>query len=189
MSRRLLALTLLAAALAGCADRDREPALAALRAADAAVLGLDPQAESLAPEEVRAARVAREVALAAAGRKDWKGAREVALGVPEKARRAVDAALARRAERARAWAQAKVDVPNLLYALEDRLDDLDEVRSLPPGLDRPALVAARAELDATRTAWEGLAPAAGAGDPAAEVERAGALKARVLAVLERVGIR
>jgi hypothetical protein len=189
MTRRLLALSLLASlGLAGCADPAREPAQAALRGADAAVLGLDPQVERLAPDAVRAARVAREVALAAAARGDWKGAREVALSVPEKVRAAGEAAAARKAALAAAWAQAKVDVPNLLYALEDRLDALAERGRLPAGLDRPALAAARAELDASRAEWERLAPEVDGSDPAS-VARADGLKTRVVALFQKVGLR
>jgi hypothetical protein len=190
MSRRLLALSVLPALwLAGCADPAKAPAQAALVEADAALLGLAPEVERLAPEEVRAVRVAREVALAAAGRKDWKGALGVALTVRAKADVAVEAARARKQALARAWAQARVDVPNLLYALEDRLDELADTRRLPAGLDRPALAAARTELEATRSEWEQVAPLGEGADPAAGIARAEGLRARVVTVLDKVGLR
>lgn len=189
MSRLPVAVLLLSSLwLSACGEPARERAQAALRAADAAVLDLDPDVERLAPNEVRAARVARDVALAAARRDDWKGAREIAGSVPDRVRAAVEIASTRRAAVARAWAHAKVDVPNLLFALEDRLDALDELRRLPPGLDRRALAAARAELDAARAEWERLAPAADAVGAAPGVDRAEALEARLAAAIHKVGV-
>jgi hypothetical protein len=190
MSPRLLARSLLPALwLAACADPARAPAHAALRAADAAVLGLAPHVVALAPDEVRLARVAREVALAAAARGDWSGARDVALAVPEQVRAAERAASTRKLALDTAWARAQVDLPNLLYALEDRLDALDDLGALPPGVDRPALSAARGELDAARSAWDQLARTSDVGDGASAVDRAAGLRTRVVAALHRVGLR
>lgn len=187
--RQLALSTVSALLLAACADPAREPAEAALVAADTAVFVLAPDAERLAPDEVRAARALREAALAAAARNDWKGARLAAAAVPEKVRLAMEVAAARREELGRRWAQAKLDVSNLLYALEDRLDELGESGRLPRGLERGTVEAAQAELAATRAEWERVQPLAERGDAVTGVARAEGLKARVGVALAQVGLR
>ena len=186
MKRRLLALTLAPALwLAGCTDPAKAPAQAALVAADAAVLGLDPEVERLAPEPVKAARLARAVALAAAERQDWSGALAMATTVPARVKEAVEATAARRAALAAGWAQAQVDVPNLLYALEDRLDAA--ARRPPAGLGRAGLAELRRELAALEAEWAEVPALAQRGEVEAAVSLAGSLEGRARAAIGRAG--
>jgi hypothetical protein len=175
--------------LAGCTDPAKAPAQAALQAADAALAGLDAEVERGAPDEARTARAARDAAQARASQGDWKGALAGASAVPAAVQGAVSAAAERRAALAEGWAQAVRDVPNLIFALEDRLDGLDEAKRLPAGLDRVAVAAARQELKAIQGEWELVSKQAESGEVAAGLAKAEDLRARARAVISKVGLR
>ena len=100
---------------------------------------------------------------------------------------AAAAAAARQTELVREWAQASQDLPNLLFALEDRLDVLGEARTLPPGLDGPALATARTELAALRAGWARATERVQAGDLGGAVASARDLRDRAGLLWGRLG--
>ena len=100
---------------------------------------------------------------------------------------AVSRAAARQTELVREWAQASQDLPNLLFALEDRLDVLGEARTLPPGLDGPALATARTELAALRAGWARATERVQAGDLGGGVASARDLRDRAGLLWGRLG--
>lgn len=183
-----LALLLSGLALAGCSDPAKAPAQAALAAAEASLGGLSAEVERAAPEQAKAAKDGLATARVAAAQGDWKGALAAAGPVAPLVERAVAVARTREAEVARAWEEARHDLPNLIFAIEDRLDLLDGQRSLPKGLDRPALAAAHAELSRLQDTWAELESRGTAGDPAATLAGAEALRTRALSLIERVGL-
>jgi hypothetical protein len=171
--------------LAACTDQARAPAEAALRAVDGSLALLTPEVSRYAPEQAAAARAAYAAALGHAGQGEWRAALAGAGDAAARVQEAVAAAGRARAEEARAWEQARQDVPNLLFAIEDRLDALEEAKRLPDGLERAALPVLRAELVGLQDAWDKV-PAAAAGDPAVGLARANDLLARARALLARV---
>jgi hypothetical protein len=176
-------------ALAGCTDAAKAPAQAALQAADAALGRLTAEVDRYAPEPASAARAAGQAARAAAAEGAWRRALASATGVPGLVDQAVAAAAARHGELDRSWAEATRDLPNLVYAIEDRLDDLAEAGGPARGPDRTALAAARTELAAIRAGWDGVPRAVEAGDLEGGVASARQLRDRATALLWRVGLR
>jgi hypothetical protein len=64
------------------------------------------------------------------------------------------AELAAAMEKARAdWGGLSIEVPASLDELQRRIDELAAAGKLPPGIDRAALVAARARLEQLRATW------------------------------------
>lgn len=182
----LLATPLLVLWLAGCTDQARAPAEAALRAVDGSLALLTPEVSRYAPEQAAAARATYAAALGHAGQGEWKAALAGAGDAATKVQEAVAQAAQAKAAEARAWEQARQDVPNLLFAIEDRLDALDEAKRLPDGVERAALPALRAELVALQDGWARV-PAAAGGDPAAGLAQVQDLLTRARALLARLG--
>jgi hypothetical protein len=186
--RPALAAALALSALAACTDQAKAPAEAALRAADAAVTELGGDVTRYAPEQVKAALAAHAAAKERMARKDYKGALAAAGEVPPKVKEAVAAAAARKTELAKAWGEAARDVPNLLYAVEDRLDILADAKKLPAGLDKDGVAWARAELASIQSTWPKVAAEADKGDLAAATAKARDLGRRAREVLSRIGL-
>lgn len=167
-----LALLLAPLALAGCTDKFKEPAEAAVKAADAAV-------EALKSDEVTqyAGAAAKSVtdALASAkaklASKEYEAALGIAKDLPAKVKDVVGqasqaaqaAAEAKKKAIEAAWQEASKEASGALAAVHEKLAALKKAKVLPKGFDKKKLAAAATKAAAVESDWAKAAEKAKAG--------------------------
>lgn len=163
------------ALLSGCADKFKEPAEAALKAADAAVEQLkSDEVTQFAGGPAKAVADALAAAKAKAAAKEFEAALGLAKDIPARvkdvvgqASQAAHAALeAKKKAIEGAWQEASKEASAALASVHDRLAALKKAKTLPKGFDKKKLSAASTKAAAIEGDWA----------KAAEKGKAGALE-------------
>ena len=183
---KTVALVVPAVLVAACADGDRVPAEAAMKAASAAMESLKGDAARYAPEEVKALESMYGVARASLANKDYQGVISFTRDIPTKARQALAKAEAAKAELAKAWKEAGDGVVKAMDAAKHRLAGSEKHA---PGMDKAAVARARAELASMEAGWADATAQYQSGDLNGAVARASELDARGHALLATLGAR
>ncbi len=183
----LLALAPLALSLA-CTDSNKIPAEAALQAAEAAVSSLEELGMKYMPEQTQELQKALADAKELAVKKDYKGALAAAQPIPEKAKALLAAATAKKEALANAWGEISGAIPNLLSALNSRLDILSQSKKLPAGLSQDTLAQARAGAAEIASTFEAAKVQATSGEFEAAVTKTADLKTKGLEIMKSIGM-
>ncbi len=185
--RTILALAA-AGALVACASQ-KEPAQAALGAAEQAVAGVKAEAERYVPDQFKA------LSGALAGAKDLftKGEYEKALAaagdVTSKVKDVIGAVNAKKAELTKAWEQVAGAVPKMMEVLKSRLDVLSQAKKLPAGLDAAKLGGAKGAYEAAAGVFAQAGEALKAGNLQEAVAKGTAAKAKAAEAMTALGMQ
>lgn len=183
----LLALLPLALSLA-CTDSNKIPAEAALQAAEAAVSSLGELGTKYMPDQTQELQKAVADAKDLAAKKDYKGALAAAQAIPENAKALLDAATAKKEALAKAWGEISGAIPNLLSALNSRLDILSQSKKLPEGMSQDTLAQARAGAAEIESTFEAAKAQATSGEFEAAVIKTAALQTKGLEIMRSIGV-
>ncbi len=172
---KTLKLALMLAPLAlvtGCTDKFKEPAEAALKAADGAVEALkSEEVTQFAGGPAKAITDALAGAKAKAAAKEYEAALGVAKDIPARVKDVVGqasqaaqaAAEARKKAIEAAWQEAQKETSTALAAVNDKLAALRKAKVLPKGFDKKKLTAAATKAAAVESEWAKAAEKAKAG--------------------------
>jgi hypothetical protein len=80
------------------------------------------------------------------------------------------------------------DVPNMVTAIQSRVDMLSKSHHLPKGVSKDGLASAKSGLDAMKTAWSDASNAATSGDFTTAVSKAQAVKAQAADIMKSLGM-
>lgn len=189
----------LAATLTACSS-DKEPAQAALGAAQQAVDSARAEGSKFAAEkfgELEGALKAAQdqfakgeykEALAAAGTLGAK-AQEVLTLAAEKKAEAEKAAEAAKAELAKNWEDLNAAVPAMVDTVTKQIDTLAKAKKLPEGLDKEKLAAMKPALDEALKTLEEAKTAATSGDLAKALETGKGVKDKLAEMAAALGIK
>jgi len=167
-----LALVLAPLALSGCTDKFKEPAEAAIKAAESAVQALESdEVTQYAGGPAKAITDALAQAKAKAAAKEYEAALGIVKDLPGRVRdvvgQATQAAQAAAEERRKAieatWQEASKAASASLAAVHDKLAALRKAKVLPKGFDKRKLTAASAKAAAVESDWAKAAEKAKAG--------------------------
>ncbi len=86
------------------------------------------------------------------------------------------------------WKTLSAEVPDMVSAIQSRVDILDKSKRLPKNVSRDAFQAAKDGLDFMKSTWAEATAAFGAGDPVNAVSKAQAVKDRGTEVLAQLGM-
>ena len=167
-----LALVLAPLALAGCTDKFKEPAEAALKSAEAAVKALESdEVTQFAGGPAKAITDALAAAKAKAAAKEYEAALGMVKDLPARVKDVVGqasqaaqaAAEAKKKAIEAAWQEASREASASLAAVHDKLSALRKAKVLPKGFDKKKLAAASTKAAAVESDWAKAAEKAKAG--------------------------
>jgi hypothetical protein len=186
--------SLAALVLVGCAGQ-KEPAEKALASAQSALGAIHDAAQKYAPDELQAVETQLAGAKDSLAKGDYKGvlAAAPALTAAIGALKNTAEAKEKEAEAAAAtakdtWGPLSTDVPNMVAAIQSRVEVLSKSHHLPKGVSKDGLAAAKTGLAAMKTVWSDASNSAAAGDFTAAVAKAQAMKAQAADIMKSLGM-
>jgi hypothetical protein len=87
-----------------------------------------------------------------------------------------------------AWGPLSTDVPNMVGAIQSRVDVLSKSHHLPKGVSKDGLASAKSGLDSMKAAWSDASNSAAAGDFVTAVGKAQAMKAQAADIMKSLGM-
>ena len=160
------------ALLAGCADKFKEPAEAAIKAAEGAVGALkSDEVTQFAGGPAKAITDALAAAKAKASAKEFEAALGLVKDIPAKVKEVVGqasqaaqaAAEAKKKAVETAWQEVSKDASATMATLHEKLGALKKAKTLPKGYDKKKLTAASTSVAALEGDWAKAAEKAKAG--------------------------
>jgi hypothetical protein len=186
--------SLVALGLVGCAGQ-KEPAEKALARAQSALGAIHDAAQKYAPDELQVVETQLAGAKDSLAKGDYKGVLAAAPALTAAIGALKDTAEAKEKEAEAAAATAKdtwgplsTDVPNMVAAIQSRVEVLSKAHHLPKGVSKDGLAAARTGLASMKTAWSDASNSAAAGDFTAAVAKAQAMKAQAADIMKSLGM-
>lgn len=192
MYRKLLIPALAAVLLAvGCANQ-KEPATQAVASAESALAEVRDQAAQYVPEQLAGVETALAGLKDSLGKGDYKAVLAAApklatdvAALKDAAGTAMSAAL----EQANGeWTALAADLPNMVGAIESRVNILSKSRRLPAGLDKEGLDAAKAGLDGMKATWTDAGNAFASGNVMDAVKMAQDVKTKGTEIMAALGM-
>jgi len=183
----VLALALLAA---GCAS-EKEPARQALMSVEATLNSMRDDATRYAATELQQADAALSGLKDSFAKKDYKA---VLAGAPaltsqiQALQAKVAEAHAAMAAAGDQWRAMAADVPNMVAAIQSRVDTLSQAKKLPKNLTADAFQSAKDGLESMKSTWTEATKAFGAGNPLEAVAKASTVKEKGAEVLKLLGM-
>ena len=186
--------SLAALVLVGCAGQ-KEPAEKALASAQAALATIHDAAQKYAPDQLQAVETQLAGVKDSLAKGDYKGVLAAAPALSTAISTLKDTADAKMKDAEAAAAQAKdawgplsSDVPNMVAAIQSRVDVLSKSHHLPKGVSKDGLAAAKSGLDSMKAAWSDASNSAAAGDFTSAVGKAQAMKAQAADIMKSLGM-
>lgn len=189
--RRSAALSMLLLLAGGCSQKD--PAQDAIEAAEAALAAVYEDARQYVPERYAEVKAQLESARTAFSEERYADAIAAVQDVPARAGELAQAAREAKekhlAELGADWTRLSGSLPGVIARIEARLDELEAVRRLPQGMDRPLLDEAIAAFASAKGAWEEAGSAAAAGNLETAVAKGRNAEAMAQDLVARLGMQ
>ena len=186
--------SLAALVLVGCAGQ-KEPAEKAIAGAEAALAAIHDTAQKYAPDQLQAVESQLAGVKDSLTKGDYKGVLAAApalttaiSGLKDTAEGKQKDAEAATAQAKDAWGPLSTDVPNMVTAIQSRVDVLSKSHHLPKGVSKDGLASAKSGLDAMKSAWSDASNAATSGDFTTAVSKAQAVKAQAADIMKSLGM-
>ena len=186
--------SLAALVLVGCAGQ-KEPAEKALASAQAALATIHDAAQKYAPDQLQAVETQLAGVKDSLAKGDYKGVLAAAPALSTAISTLKDTADAKQKDAEAATAQAKdawgplsTDVPNMVAAIQSRVDVLSKSHHLPKGVSKDGLASAKSGLGSMKAAWSDASNSAAAGDFTTAVGKAQAMKAQAADIMKSLGM-
>jgi hypothetical protein len=175
--------------LVACGPANKEPAAAAIKAAEDAFNAVKGEAMKYLPDKANDVEDAIIIAKASFDKGNFDAALETAKPIPEKVRVLTTAVEARKTELTRSWEQLSSGMPGMLDAIKDKLGFLSASKKLPKTLDKAKLEGARADYEAAAKMWDEAKSTFSGGNLADATAKAMAAKEKALAVMNVLGMQ
>jgi len=194
MSTRWATLLFTALLLAACAGQ-KDAATKAVSDIESSLTALGDDAMKYAAEEYQQAQTGLASLKDQLGNKDYKGVVAAAPAVSAQVAALQQTVAAKREEAQAAmaaaseeWKTLSAELPDMVAAIQSRVDMLSQSKKLPKNVSKDSFQAAQDGLAATRTSWTEATAAFGSGDPVKAVELAKAAKESGTAALQALGM-
>lgn len=177
----LVAVTILL--MAACSS-NKEPATAAIKAAEDAFTASRSEAEKFVPDQVKGVEDAIMVAKASFEKGKFDDALNIAKATQEKVKEMNAAVAVRKENLAKNWAEISGGVPEMLDAIKSRLDELKSGKRLPKSMDKARLEEAEMLYEVASLMWDEAKKAFSGGNPADVMSLATAAKEDAVKAME-----
>lgn len=195
--RKLSFVSAIAAALlvVACASQ-KEPATQAIAAAESALGTIREEAAKYAPEQLATVEQRIGELKASLQKGDYTAILASAPALTADVASLKSAAEAKKNEVMQAleaaqaeWPKLAAELPNMVGAIQGRVDALAKSAALPKGLDAAAVDSAKAGLGEMKAQWDEASAAFMAGDATVAVEKAKAIQAKGAEVMAALGMK
>ncbi|MDH4259040.1 MAG: hypothetical protein OEW16_01930 [Gammaproteobacteria bacterium] len=191
MKIRFAALAALMFLAAGCSQRD--PAAAAIDAAEGALQAVYEDAQKYVPERYAEVKAELEAARKAFDEERYSDAiaavRDVPAHAEELARESVEAKQKRLAELNSEWTRLSGSLPGLVAGIGTRLGALGKMHKLPKDMDKGLLEEANAAFGSAKADWDEANAAYMAGDFEGAVTKARNVETMTQDLMARLGMQ
>ena len=171
-----------------CASQ-KAPAQAALAASEQAFAAVKGEATKYVPDEVGGVEQAIAAAKSSFDKGDYQAALTAAQALPARISALSTAVAAKKTELATTWATLSAGLPQLVQAIQSRVDMLSKSKKLPAGMDSATFDAAKSGLATVTQTWSEATAAANSGDLAGAVAKANAVKTKAGEILGALGMQ
>ena len=190
-SLRFVAVSLLAMLVFSCANQ-KEPAQQALSAAETAVQGISADAQKYVPDQFADLSSSLASLKASFEKNDFKAVIAGAPAVMSKVQSVGAAAAAKKDELMASlkgdWTKLAADIPQMVSAIQSRVDILSSSKKLPANLTADAVASAKSGLDSMKQMWADATAAGAKGDVESAVNTAKSVQAKGNEVLKLLGM-
>ena len=178
-----LSLVLLASAcfLTACDNAKKMGADSAIKAADAALAPILPEAQKYVPDQAKAMTDSLQQAKTSFANGDYSAALDQAKGLPDQAKALADALKAKKDELTAKFTEMSSSMPGLVAAAQTKFDALKKSHKLPDG--------ANGVLDTVKQSWADASTSMQSGDLASAMDKATATKAKLGELQAMLGIK
>ena len=184
------ALVAMALLVGGCA-KEKEPAAQAIASIEATLNLVHDDAAKYAAPELQQADAGLASLKDSYAKKDYKGVVAASPGVIAQVaelRAKVSEAHAAAGAAGDQWRAISADVPNMVAAIQSRVDTLGESKKLPKGLTAESFQAAKDSLEFMKTTWAEATRSFGAGNPVDAVAKGNTVKEKGTEVMKLLGM-
>jgi hypothetical protein len=192
MKKSLWFATLCAAALvAGCSSM-KEPATQAISAAESSLATVKEAAAKYAPEALAPVESQLTALKDSLAKGDFKAVMAGAPGLTSAISSLGDTVKAKQAEFEAAtgqWTSLAADLPNMVTAIQSRVDMLSKSKMLPAAISKDAFASAKSGLDELKSSWNDASAAATSGNVLDAVAKAQAIKAKGAEIMAALGMK
>ena len=187
--------TLAAVLIAACANQ-RAPAEQAVNAAESALTNIRDMANRYAPDQLQAVDAQLNGVKDSLAKGDYKGVmaavpslNSAISGLKDTADSKAKEAEAAAAAAKDSWGPLSTDVPNMVSAIQSRVDVLSKSHHLPKGVTKDTLAAAKSGLDSMKSAWSDASNAATSGDYTTAVSKGQAVRDQASQIMQSLGMK
>ncbi|NWF56041.1 MAG: hypothetical protein HXY45_14730 [Syntrophaceae bacterium] len=185
----LVAVLLVGLMLAVGCSRDKEPAEAAIKAAESAWAAAKGEAAKFVPDKVKGVEDGLKAAKDAFEKKEYTQALNAAKDLPGQIKDLAAAAAAKKAELTKSWEEMAAGLPKMVEAIKSRVDILSKSKKLPANLDKAKFEGAKAGLEEINKAWMDAEGAFKGGNIADALSKGNAVKAKATEIMNTLGMQ
>ena len=174
---------------AGCASKEA-PATQAVASAEMALNEVRADGEKYAPEQLQAADARLAAMKTALDRKKFNDVLAASHAIRDDVKVVEDTVVSRQTQEAaasREWDELNEEVPPLVDAIQNRVDNLQGAR-LPKDVKKESFEAAKSSLATMKSQWAEATAAASAGKATEAADKGRAVQAKAREVSEQLGM-
>lgn len=183
----IVAMLFISVLFMACAD-EKGPAELAMKAAEQAVAATKAEAEKLVPDQVAALESALASAKDKLAKGEFKEALSEAQGLVGKAKDVLAAAQAKKDELTQKWTELSQGLPQMLEAIQGKVDDLSKLKKLPKAITAEKLAEAKSGLEAVKADLAKAQESFTSGNIEEAIAVATAVKEKAAKAMESLGI-
>lgn len=180
--------------IAGCAGQ-KAPATQALNAAETALAAIKDDAAKYLPGDLQGVESTLAGLKDSLQKGDFKAVLAGAPALTNQIASLKDAAMAKKTEMEAAvatattsWTAMAADLPNMVSAIQSRVDILGKAKKLPKGMDAAALESAKGGLEMMKSTWTEATAAFSSGSVVDAVAKAQMVKDKGAEVMKALGM-
>lgn len=192
--RLLFAMFAAALLIQGCAGQ-KEPASQAVASIEASLDGVRVDASKYAADQLQEVDASVASLKESLGKGDYKAVLANAPTISGQVAALKDSVAAKKSEAEAAmaaatqeWESLSADVPQMIAAMQSRVDVLAQAKKLPKNLSADAFKAAQEGLSTVKTAWADATASFGSGNAVAAVSKAREAKQKAAEVMQSLGM-
>ena len=175
--------------LVACAASSKEPAAAAIKAAEESWNAAKGEVVKYIPDQAKGVEDAIKAAKENFDKGNFDAALAAAKAIPDKVKELTAVAAAKKAELAKSWEEMSGGLPKMLDAIKSRLDILSASKKLPANLDKAKLEGAKGGYEAAAKMWDEAKAASSGGNLADALAKAKTVKEKAVEVMTTLGMQ
>jgi hypothetical protein len=191
MNKKLLSLVVVlfvsAFFLVSCSS-DKEPAGAAIKAAETAINATKAEAVKLVPDQVKALDDSLAAAKEKFVKKDYKAALDEASMLPVRAKAVLASAKVKKEEFNKKWTEMSQELPKTIEEVQAKVDALSKVKRLPAKLTKEKFAEAQAAFASVKDDWTKAQESFKNANFTDALNMAGSLKGKLTNIMESLGM-